>query len=320
MVAVSPAIVNNLITIGIPVYNRTAYFRQALESALNQTVPGPVVVVDNASERADFQALLKPYERPSLRFQRNPRNLGMGGNWNECIRLCQTPYLLILHDDDYLETNYVEQVLRLRQPEAVLSWCDVGVIDAQGRVLKEKLVPDMAAFAAPLDWCFHHPVGTAAVFHVPTARKLGGFREELRFTVDWDFWFRLILAGSRQYIPVRGAWYRDYTDPDRGTSQLLVSPKLTFYRRNQSKRNFHRLGPPARYKDHLFSGRIPGVTLPDVLAFWPSLTPRKRRYFARLCVLTPSITPGGKLVRGLVRALGPGAITMFRPLLQRLSR
>lgn len=308
---------NDIVTIGIPVYNRTTYFPQALESALQQTVPTRVVVVDNASDRVDFQAVLAPFARPGLSFQRNPVNLGMGGNWNECLRLCQTPYLLILHDDDFLERNYVEQFLRQRQGEPALAWCHVGIVDGSGRVMSEQLVSDMQAFAEPLDWCFQHPIRAGAILHAPTAARLGGFRTDLKFTLDWDLWFRLLLAGPRQFLPVRGAWYRDYTDADRGTSQLMVSPKLTFYRRNQTKRNFHRLGPPARYRDYLRSGRIPGVSLPEVLAFWPNLSARQRRYFARLCVLTPSITPGGKIARTFVSWLGPLGVTLLRPLLWR---
>lgn len=309
--------VNDQVTIGIPVYNRTTYFRQALESALRQTAVSPIVVVDNASDRADFPAILREYAHPSLSYQRNPRNLGMGGNWNECLRLCRTPYLLIVHDDDFLETDYVEQFLGRRQAGVVLAWCDVGIVDGGGRVVTEKFVPDMGAYGEVLDWCFHHPVRAGAIFHVPTALRLGGFRTDLKFTLDWDLWFRLLLAGPRQYLPVRGAWYRDYVDADRGTSQLQVSPKLTFYRRNQCKRNFHRLGAPARYRDYLRTGRIPGVSLPEVLALWPRLSARQRRYFAAVCVLTPSITVGGKLVRLLVRGLGPLGITLARPLLGR---
>lgn len=308
---------NTWVTIGIPVYNRTTYFRQALESALRQTVPCPIVVVDNASDRADFPAILREYSHPDLRYHRNPVNLGMGGNWNECIRLCQTPYLLILHDDDYLETDYVEQFLKRRVQDVVFAWCDVGIVDGGGRELSPRFVPDMAAYGELLDWCFQHPVRAGAIFHAATAARLGGFRTDLKFTLDWDMWFRLLLAGPRQYLPVRGAWYRDYVDALRETSQLQVSPKLTFYRRNQAKRNFHKLGPPARYRDHLHSGRIPGVSLPEVLAFWPKLNARQRRYFARLCVLTPSITASGKLLRLAIQLAGPTAVSCLRPLLIR---
>lgn len=317
LATVRPHSVNDIVTIGIPVYNRTTYFQQALESALHQSVPTRVVVVDNASDRVDFQAVLAPYARPGLSFQRNATNLGMGGNWNECLRLCQTPYLLILHDDDFLERDYVEQFLRLRQGEPALAWCHVGIVDGAGRVTSEQLVPDMQVFAEPLDWCFQHPIRAGAIFHVATAVGLGGFRKDLKFTLDWDLWFRLLMAGARQFLPVRGAWYRDYTDVDRGTSQLMASPKLTLYRRNQTKRNFHRLGPSARYRDYLHSGRIPGVSLPEVLAFWPNLSARQRRYFARLCVLTPSITRGGKWVRSLIGWFGPPAVTLLRPMLLR---
>ena len=51
------------LTIAFPVYNRTDYFKQALESVLNQTVKCRVLVVDNNSPHDDFKKIIeKKYE------------------------------------------------------------------------------------------------------------------------------------------------------------------------------------------------------------------------------------------------------------------
>ena len=47
-----------ILTIAMPVYERIDFFQEALESALRQTPPVNIIVVDNASTKTDFKALI----------------------------------------------------------------------------------------------------------------------------------------------------------------------------------------------------------------------------------------------------------------------
>jgi glycosyltransferase involved in cell wall biosynthesis len=94
------------ITICIPVYNRTEYFQQALESALNQTIKCKVIVVDNGSSTNYFEVTSNKYK---VDYFKNLCNIGMFANWNLCFKLCQSEFVTILGDDDILENTYVEE-------------------------------------------------------------------------------------------------------------------------------------------------------------------------------------------------------------------
>jgi len=105
---------HSLLTIAIPVYNRDQYFEEALQSALSQTIPCPVLVVDNASIHDRFQKICeaKQHEGKDVRYVRNSTNLGLFGNWNRCGELAQTEFVVILCDDDKLSAYYHEEFQR----------------------------------------------------------------------------------------------------------------------------------------------------------------------------------------------------------------
>ena len=99
---------NEFITIAIPCYNRIEYFHEAIEGALNQTVPCRILVVDNASPSDDYERACSALADPRIRYVRNEKNLGMFGNWNRCVELAETPFVHILGDDDIVSVRYVE--------------------------------------------------------------------------------------------------------------------------------------------------------------------------------------------------------------------
>lgn len=94
------------LTIAIPVYNRYESFEDALLSAVKQVVKVEVIVVDNASSHNKFEEFTKSINLKNVTYYRNTTNLGMYGNWNRCIELCKTEFVMILCSDDLLSPWY----------------------------------------------------------------------------------------------------------------------------------------------------------------------------------------------------------------------
>ena len=98
------------LTIAIPVYERTQGLDKAIESAANQTVPGvtiDIVVVDDASSTdvaGYVDRAAKGLTRP-IRYSRNPKNLGLCGNWNHCLEIGWGTVVNILHSDESLSPD-----------------------------------------------------------------------------------------------------------------------------------------------------------------------------------------------------------------------
>src|SRR5436853_6494964 len=101
------------ITIAVTVYNRRDYIEQAIETALNQTVPVQVMVVEDCGPDATLQDFIKGKFGSHIEYHRNAQRRGLFDNWNACLELCRTPWISILHDDDFLDPTFVPAMIEL---------------------------------------------------------------------------------------------------------------------------------------------------------------------------------------------------------------
>ncbi len=104
------------ITIAIPTFMRSSTLGESIDSAINQfgDYRYDIIVVDNNPERDDeTEKFMSRYAGvPNLRYYKNTRNLGMGGNWSRCYQLARSEWVVLLHDDDLLNKYYIEEVSR----------------------------------------------------------------------------------------------------------------------------------------------------------------------------------------------------------------
>jgi glycosyltransferase involved in cell wall biosynthesis len=112
---------DNLVTIAFPVYERTTYFEEAIESAINQIIRVPIIVVDNASSHDRFKDICNKYPN-RVKYYRNETNIGMFPNWNRCVKLSETDYVMIVGDDDVLYNDFIERFYHVHD-----QYSDIGV-------------------------------------------------------------------------------------------------------------------------------------------------------------------------------------------------
>lgn len=107
---------NPKITIAIPTYKRYYLIKDALNSAINQVEfkNYEVIVVDNeaSQEENETEKLIKQYNNPKILYYKNEENIGMFGNWNRCVELARGEYVTILNDDDWLNKNFLYEIMR----------------------------------------------------------------------------------------------------------------------------------------------------------------------------------------------------------------
>lgn len=116
----------DLLTIAMPCYERKNFFREALESALNQTVKCKIIVIDNCSSHNYYEEVCK---EKNVTYYRNDRNIGMTGNFSKSFELSDTKYVMNLQDDDKLHPEYVESFLKAvtRYPDIDIFFTDFEV-------------------------------------------------------------------------------------------------------------------------------------------------------------------------------------------------
>lgn len=103
---------NYILTIAIPTYNRQAYLSDCLESiyAQFQFDDVEIIVCDNCSSD-NTQAVVESFmQKLPVKYYRNPRNLGMDGNFYLCFQRALGEYIMILSDDDILLSDSLRKI------------------------------------------------------------------------------------------------------------------------------------------------------------------------------------------------------------------
>ena len=118
-------VIEPLVSIGIPAYNRPLELERAVRSAIDQDHPQiEVVISDDASSDAQVAAtcLRLQAESARVRFIRQPANLGHDRNYQRVLEEARGEYFMWLADDDWLDPTYVSKCLGvlLAQPATVL--------------------------------------------------------------------------------------------------------------------------------------------------------------------------------------------------------
>jgi glycosyltransferase involved in cell wall biosynthesis len=125
-----------LVSVIIPTYNRPAFLRTTLQSAVRQTYQNiEIIVSDNCSSK-DPRALIESFNDPRIRFWRNEKNLGLFANAINTVKLARGKYLAFLHDDDVWSDRFLESLVPAleQHSEATVAFCDQFVIDQTGKI------------------------------------------------------------------------------------------------------------------------------------------------------------------------------------------
>jgi len=213
------------ITIAVTVYSRRDYVCDAIRSALNQTMPVKVMVVEDCSPDATLRDLIVGQFGNRIEYFRNPKNRGLFDNWHACMEYCRTPWLSILHDDDMLRPNFIETMLSLAKeaPKHGIYFGRAAILE-NGKNIAPPPVPwpngwrdlDLIKFADENSVLF-----PGQLFNIARAREIGGFRTASYFTGDWDMWFRLALKFGAAQSVTEVSVTRSHEGMDRGTSIIV---------------------------------------------------------------------------------------------------
>ena len=234
------------ITIAVTVFSRRDFVGKAIASALQQTLPVKVIVVEDCGPDATLRDFVLKEFGNRIEYFRNPRNRGLFDNWNACLEYCRTPWLSILHDDDLLHPNFIAALLTLAKqaPERALYFGRAARLEGNGKMYPPPPVSwpggwrdlDVMEFADECTVLF-----PGQLIRVEVAQSLGGFRKNSYFTGDWDLWFRLALRFGAAQSATEVSVVRGHEGFDRGTS-IVVRKGWKFVLDNvQRKRNLARL-------------------------------------------------------------------------------
>ena len=214
----------DLFTIALPVYKRTDFVREALDSAIHQTVPCRVLLIDNNSPHYEFKEILESYNYPYAKYVRMDETVPQDENFNNCFRYADTPWVTILHDDDILHFQFSEFTQKILQQHKD----KIGGIVYKNKVgdkvwedLKKptNLTHDIREVKEPFFYFAQLTPFPGVVLKKDTALQIGGFKSELHPIADFDFWYRYSTTERMFMVDQMMGYYR--ISPSQSTNHLV---------------------------------------------------------------------------------------------------
>lgn len=219
------------VSITIPLYNCESHLRQTIDSVLAQTSTDfELIIIDDHSSDHSYR-IAKSYNDPRIRVFKNIERLGFFKNWNACLEFMTGTYCKLLPHDDTLEPTCLEKQIRILDtyPDVELVHSARKIIDPDEntltiRRLKETSgIKDSNSSLRSIVRSGTNPIGepAAVMFRRETKERIGGFSNEDMYSIDVDYWSRLLAEGKRYYINEVLSSFRIW--PDSASVKLFGS-------------------------------------------------------------------------------------------------
>jgi glycosyltransferase involved in cell wall biosynthesis len=124
------------IDIMLPYYGEPFLLKTAVRSIQAQDDPDwRLTVVDDAYPDESVAVWFDELSDERIHYRRNPRTLGLPGNYQKCLDLIEHDVVVLMGADDIMLPNYVRTIRRLHRahPRAGVIQPGVAVIDSDGR-------------------------------------------------------------------------------------------------------------------------------------------------------------------------------------------
>ena len=182
-----------IVSVVLPVYDRSRTVGEALDSVLRQTFADfELIVVDDGSTD-DLVAVLGRFEDPRIRRIRHPTNKGAAAARNTGIRAARGRYVAFLDSDDaWLPTKLARQLDWLRQAPADTRLCCTGYAIRRSPGGRDRAYQPVIARGsyATLVWGCNLSPGSTALTERSCFDEIGYFDESLLRFEDWDWLLR----------------------------------------------------------------------------------------------------------------------------------
>lgn len=191
------------VSILIPCFSHPDYLMTSLHSALEQDYEGSfeIIISDNNDidgEKNGNQEFVESANDKRVQYYRNERNIGMFGNWNRLVELARAPFVVFLHDDDFLLPNCLTTLLSIQRKYNAdgVNACHCEA-DKNGKITKKIVFIKTKKFGLNTSWEVDKSssfdlfmgqkggYGCGCLFRKQCLKDIGGFSEEFKPSADY---------------------------------------------------------------------------------------------------------------------------------------
>jgi Glycosyl transferase family 2 len=199
------------VSVLVPVYNGEKFLAECLDSILAQDFRDMEILIADDGSTDGSTGLIEKYAARDgrIRWWRNPVNLGLAGNFNDCLRAARNEYVkYVLQDDVLLSPSAVRQMVQAldADPSVTLVASASHVIDGRGERIEFRnsfrrsgVMDGKAAILHSLARDGNY-IGEPSVVMFRRDQAGRGYDERYRQLLDLDFWFHLLEQGRLAYL------------------------------------------------------------------------------------------------------------------------
>ncbi len=188
------------ISVVLPVHNGLPYLIESVNSVLNQTFTDfEFLICDDASTDKSYE-FLKSLNDKRIKLFKNPTNKGLFPTLNFLVKNATTNWVHLWSQDDIMYPDCLEEEIKFanKHPDVPFFFSQRDIIDETGRIIKkyhanynneiisEKHLIKVSILAGSI-------TGNIAttVVNKQEVERAGYFREDFKYSADFDLWERL---------------------------------------------------------------------------------------------------------------------------------
>lgn len=192
-----------LVSIVLPTYNRAQYIDQLVDSCLAQTYARwELIIVDDGSTDDTPRKIAEYLKRDArIRTIRHGSNRKLPAALNTGFDAANGELFTWTSDDNLYRPDAIAETVQVlaAHPEVDCVYTDFSIIDHAGRLLQYFRVKD------PVDLVHGNPLGQCAVYRSNVYLELGGYDESMFLAEDYDFYLR--MAARYRLMPLHKDLY-----------------------------------------------------------------------------------------------------------------
>lgn len=196
------AIMQQQVSVIIPVHNAEEFLARTLESVLAQSHRNfELIAVDDGSTDGSYRILEGFARRDARIVALSRKHKGVAATANECLEMARHDLVVRLDADDLMLPQRVERQLAFmnENPETSVACSYAWLIDRRDRVIgQSKPAVNVSRGIEELNPnCFVHMIQSSTIMRRGDICAVGGYSNAYLFAEDRELWGRLVASGYR---------------------------------------------------------------------------------------------------------------------------
>ncbi len=236
-----------LVSVCIPAYCNEDYIAETIQCILDQTYENLELVICDDHSKDRTVEVVQSFDDPRIHLYMNDKNLGMSGNWNNCLKHCKGEFIKLICADDMLAKDALEKEVQalIDHPTALLAESETQFRDLEGntkgiyhRYSKAGLVDGKKIAKACIlrKNLFGAPLNNT--FRASVLKKVPGFDTDFKYILDYNFFMDIACLGDVFVIHEPLNYFRLRNDSNTG--KVLSTERKAYVDEHKMLLNKHK--------------------------------------------------------------------------------